>query len=156
MELFGLQPGFFVAEAAKFKAPRADWKITRVSILGWDGFNGSVKSVPSERIIDLEIRDKDSNLLYRFADSQLPYTNFAFNRTGLMFINIDLPSIPVNGEFYICFYDRDAVRLAFETLNQTDNSFIFVNPSKEMVPAEIPTGKNETSPIGWIMEVTGN
>jgi len=62
----------------------------------------------------------------------------------------------VNGEFYICFYDRDAVRLAFETLNQTDNSFIFVNPSKEMVPAEIPTGKNETSPIGWIMEVTGN
>jgi hypothetical protein len=156
-------PGLFgrlgrdVAETVKFKSPKAGWKLKAVNVMAWDGFNGSVISVPPQLIIALEVRDKDRNLLYKYADSQLPYTNYAFNITGPYPLTIELPSIPVSDEFYICFYDRGAVAVAGEILNKTsENSFFYNEAGDELIPAAIPAAENQTSSVNWIMSVVGN
>ncbi|MCX6675727.1 MAG: hypothetical protein NTW84_04830 [Methanothrix sp.] len=159
-----------LAMAADAKAPQiqvlssyegnlSEKKINLVSmsaLFAWDGFNGTVQSVPRERIIALDIRDKDLNLLYRFADSQLPFSNYLFNVTEAYPLTIELPSVPVSDEFYVSFYDRGAVAVAGEVLNNTsNNSFFFNAVADELIPAELPQGQNKTSPVNWIMSVSG-
>ena len=157
LSVMGL-PAYFIAEAVKFKAPKPDWKLKTVQILGWDGFNGSVESIPRERIIALEVGDKDLNLLYRFTDSQLPYSNFVRNATETYPFTMRLPSIPVSDEFYICFYDRGAIAIAAEVLNKTSqNSFIYIEDGNTLLPSNLPLlGQNESVPLNWIMTVGGN
>ncbi len=114
----------------------------RCRCIGWDGFNGSSQSIPAERVIGLEIRDKDLNLLYKFADSQLPYSNYARNATSIYPLTIEIPSIPVSDDFYVCFYDRGAIAIASERLNATSkNSFLFIEPGKQLVAAAVPVGR---------------
>jgi hypothetical protein len=151
-------PAYFIAEAVKFKAPKPDWKLNTVQILGWDGFNGTAESIPRERIIALEVRDKNLNLLYKFADSQLPYSNFVRNATETYPFTIRIPSISVSDEFYVCFYDRGAVAVASEILNETSQrSFIYVEGGDKLLPANLPLYKeNESVPLNWIMTVSGN
>jgi hypothetical protein len=156
LSFFG-RNGFFIGEAVKFKAPKQGWKLKAVEVIAWDGYNGTADSVPDSRIIGLEVRDKDLNLLYRFADSQLPFSNYARNATVLYPLIIDIPSIPVSDDFYVCFYDRGAVAIAFERLNETSpNSFLYVQPGNLMQPANLPVKENETLPVNWIMSVSGN
>jgi len=157
LSIMGL-PAYFIAEAVKFKAPKPGWKLNTVQILGWDGYNGTVQSIPRERIIALEVRDKDLNLLYKFADSQLPYSNFIRNATETYPFTIRLPSIPVSDEFYVCFYDRGAIAIASEVLNETSqNSFIYIEDGNKLLPANLPLFKeNESLPLNWIMTVGGN
>jgi hypothetical protein len=157
LSIMGL-PAYFIAEAVKFKAPKPGWKLNSVQILGWDGFNGTMESIPRERIIALEVRDKDLNLLYRFADSQLPYSNFIRNATETYPFTVRLPSIPVSDEFYVCFYDRGAIAIASEILNETsENSFIYIEDGNTLLPANLPLFKeNESVPLNWIMIVRGN
>ncbi len=147
--------GFAVAEAVKFKAPRSGWNLTNVTIIGTDGFNGTAQSVPPQGLIALEIRDRDLNLLYRFTDSQIPYTNFILNVSGLYPITFEIPAVPVSDEFYVCFYDRGVVFTAFELVNETKESYTFNRFAREMSPAELPISENETVPINWIMRVNG-
>jgi hypothetical protein len=157
LSIMGL-PAYFIAEAVKFKAPKPGWKLNSVQILGWDGFNGTMESIPRERIIALEVRDKDLNLLYRFTDSQLPYSNFIRNATQTYPFTVRLPSIPVSDEFYVCFYDRGAIAIASEILNETsENSFIYIEDGNTLLPANLPLFKeNESVPLNWIMTVSGN
>jgi len=157
LSVMGL-PAYFIAEAVKFKAPKHDWKLNTVHILGWDGFNGSVESIPRERIIALEVRDKDLNLLYRFTDSQLPYSNFVRNASETYPFTMRLPSIPVSDEFYVCFYDRGAIAVAAEVLNKTsENSFIYIEEGNALLPSNLPLfGQNESVPLNWIMTIGGN
>jgi hypothetical protein len=157
LSIMGL-PAYFIAEAVKFKAPKPGWKLNSVQILGWDGFNGTMESIPRERIIALEVRDKDLNLLYRFADSQLPYSNFIRNATETYPFTVRLPSIPVSDEFYVCFYDRGAIAIASEILSETsENSFIYIEDGNTLLPANLPLFKeNESVPLNWIMTVRGN
>ena len=157
LSIMGL-PAYFIAEAVKFKAPKPNWKLNTVQVLGWDGFNGSTQSIPRERIIALEVRDKDLNLLYRFADSQLPYSNFVRNATETYPFTISLPSIPVSDEFYVCFYDRGAIAVASEILNETSqNSFIYIEDGNTLLPSNLPLFReNESVPLNWIMTVGGN
>jgi len=155
MGVFGL-PGYSFAEAVKFTAPSPNWNLKQVRILGWDGFNGTVESVPSRNVIALEVRDKDLNLLYKLADVQAAYTNYAFNYTGPIMMEIELPSVPVSDEFYISFYDRGSVGVGFEVLNATNNrSFILNAVGKELVPAQLPVNGNAT-PVNWLVEVIGS
>jgi hypothetical protein len=148
------KPAFFIAEAVKFKAPKANWKVDSVQLYAWDGYDGSNESIPSERIISLEIRDKDLNLLYKFADSQIPYTNYARNATGIYPLTIEIPQISVSGDFYICFYDRGAIAIASEPLNKTsENSFLYVDGS--LLNSTLPTAETTVTPVNWIMKVTG-
>jgi len=150
-------PAFFFAEAVKFNAPKPNWKINAVQLYAWDGFNGTNESVPMERIIGLEIRDKDLKLLYKFADSQLPYSNYAHNATLMYPLTIDIPQVPVSGEFYVCFFDRGAVVVAAEPINETSKtSFIYVEDGNSLINSTLPTGENLVTPVNWIMAVNGN
>ena len=156
LSLFGT-PGYFIAEAVKFKAPKANWKINAVQLYGWDGFNGSEQTIPSERIISLEIRDKDLNLLYKFADSQLPYSNYARNATTMYPITLNIPQVPVSDEFYVCFYDRGAIAVGSERLNETSkNSFIYIEGGEQLLPAALSTGENASIPLNWLMKISGS
>lgn len=154
--LFG-KLGFAVGEMCKFTAPKQSWKLKTVSILAYDGYNGTVESLPPERVIALEVRDKDRNLLYRMSDSQLPYSNYAFNITEPYWLTIELPLVPVSDEFYVCFYDRGAVAVAGENLNETgDTSFFYNMAVDEQIPATLPLALNQTAPVNWIMSLSGS
>jgi len=153
LSIYGM-PGFFIAEAVKFEAPKDNWRISAVQLFGFDGYNGSQESAPEERTIALEIRDKDKNLLYKFADSQIPYSNYARNATLLYPLTIEIPQIAVSDEFYVCFYDRGAVAVGSETLNETsENSFIYVE--NELLPALLPQSENVSTPLNWLVAVSG-
>jgi hypothetical protein len=152
--LFG-QFGLTTAEAVKFNAPRPGWMLKGIQILGWDGFKGTVPTVPRARLICIEVRDKDRNLLYRFADTQVPYFNFALNITNPIVAEIDLPPIPVSGEFYIMFYDRGAVDVGAELENSTGNSYFFNMRTLELQPAKLPWAPNQTIPVNWIIRAIG-
>jgi len=150
-------PGLATAEVTKFTAPKPGWKLSRVGILGYDGYNGTANSVPTQRIIALEVRDKDFNLLYKYADVQIPYTNIIFNLTGPTVITFELPSVPVSNEFYICFFDRGAVAVGAEIQNKsTNSSFMFSEAEATLAPASLPVSANETVPVNWIMSVVGS
>ncbi len=149
--------GLAIAETTKFKAPKPNWNLKKVYVLGWDGFNGTVESVPKERLITLEVRDKDLNLLYRFADIQLPYTNFLLNLTEPMWIGIDLPSIPVSDDFYICFYDRAALGVGTAATNSsTNNTFFFDRYAEKIYSAKLPASGNRSLSVDWFMQAIGS
>ena len=125
-----------------------------MQLFGFDGYNGSQESAPEERTIALEIRDKDKNLLYKFADSQIPYSNYARNATLLYPLTIEIPQIPVSDEFYVCFYDRGAVAVGCELLNEpSKNSYIYIE--NELLPAVLPESENVSTPLNWLIAVSG-
>ena len=149
MEVFGLD-SFMLAEAMKFTAPRSDWTLDGVRILGWDEYVEN-ETRPAEKIIALEIRDEELNLLYSFTDSQLAH----FNYPGL--VEIEIPPISIDGDFYVCFYDRGAMSIGVDQDDPSGNSFIFVKPTKELKPAAFLTDNSEESVmVDWIIRAVGH
>ena len=148
---FGLN-GLGVGEAVKFTAPKAGWKLQGVQVLGWSGFNNTTQTFPADRNILVEIRDKDLNLIYKFADMQ---NNYFVSTTGPVIGVIETPALPLTGDFYVVFYDRGAMRVAMEDSEGTGNSFLHVNGMME--PAErTVTETNETIKINWLIDAFGN
>jgi hypothetical protein len=142
-----------VAEAVKFEPPRSGWTLDAVQILGWDGYDEN-GTLPEERTICLEIRDENLNLLYRFTDSQLPYFTFK-GQPGIAMIEV--PSIPINGDFYVCFYDRGAVDIGLDRNDIEGNSYFFDMQTGELFPAEVGIkDSEELVPINWIIRVVGH
>ena len=140
-----------IGEAVKFTAPKTGWKLQKVRVVGWSGFNNSTQTFPSERNIMLEIRDKDLNLLYKFVDTQ---NNYFLSEIGPLFGEIEIPAVPVTGDFYVVFYDRGATRIGMENNDGTGNSFIFMGG--QMIPAESTIQEtNETIKINWLIEAVG-
>ncbi len=138
-------------EAVKFTAPKAGWKLQKVRVLGWSGYNNSSQSFPADRNIMLEIRDKDLNLLYKFADAQ---NNYFLSDAGPLLGEIEIPAVPVTGDFYVVFYDRGAAPIGMENFNGTGNSFIFING--QILPADRTIQEtNETIKINWLIEALG-
>lgn len=147
---FGIS-GLGVGEAVKFTAPKSGWKLKGVQILGWSGFNNTTKTFPADRNFLIEIRDKDLNLLYKYADAQNMYF---ISTTGPVMSGIEIPSIALTGDFYVLFYDRGALGVAMENGKGTGNSFFFLNG--QMEPAEFKlTKNNETTKINWIIRAVG-
>jgi hypothetical protein len=142
-----------VAEAVKFEPPRSGWTLDAVQILGWDGYDEN-GTLPEEQIICMEIRDENLNLLYRFTDSQLPYFTF-IGQPGIA--EIEVPSIAINGDFYVCFYDRGAVDIGLDQNNAEGNSYFFDMLNRELVPAEVGIkGSEELVPVNWIIRAVGH
>ncbi len=140
-----------VGEAVKFTSPKSGWKLQKVRILGWSGYNQTTQSYPADRNIMVEIRDKDLNLLYKFVDSQ---NNYFLSDVGPRFGEIEVPSVPVTGDFYVVYYDRGAAPIGTETADAAGKSYIFING--EMKPAEFPISENnETVTVNWLMEAAG-
>ena len=138
-------------EAVKFTAPKSGWKLQKVRIVGWSGFNQSAQKFPDDGNIMLEIRDKDLNILYKFADAQ---NNYFLSDAGPLFGEIEIPTVLVTGDFYVVFYDRGAARIGMETTDSTGKSFLFMGG--QMQPADIPLNEtNETVKINWLIEALG-
>jgi hypothetical protein len=141
------------AEAVKFEPPGSSWTLDAVQILGWDEIYENETEL-NEQIICMEIRDENLNLLYRFTDSQLPYFTF-LGMPG--FAVIEVPTIPINGDFYVCFYDRGAVEVGLELSKGVSNSYFFDLPNKKLEPAEVGTNDTEgLLPVNWIVRAVGH
>lgn len=142
-----------VGEAVKFTPPRPDWTLDAVHILGWNGYDGN-DTLPDEQVISVEIRDENLNLLYRFSDSQLPYFTFV-GQPGIGVIEI--PSISMSGDFYVCFYDRGAVEIGIDRNDVKETSFFYDMQTKELFPAEVGIkDSEELAPVSWIIRAVGH
>jgi hypothetical protein len=151
---FGAVNGLFVGEAVKFTAPKAGWKISGIEVTGVTTYNNTTKLFAPDRNFLIEVRDKDLNLLYKFADMQNLY--FASTREGrYLSRGIMIPKVPVTGDFYVVFYDRGSMMIGMEQTNETSNSFFFI--SNQMKPAtfELAGKTNETMKINWLIRVAG-
>lgn len=142
-----------VGEAVKFTPPRPGWTLDAVHILGWNGYDGN-DTLPDEQIISMDIRDENLNLLYRFSDSQLPYFTFV-GQPGIGVIEI--PSISMSGDFYVCFYDRGAVEIGIDRNDVKETSFFYDMQTKELFPAEVGIkDSEELAPVSWIIRAVGH
>jgi len=151
-DTFG-QDGIGIGEAAKFTAPGPNWKLMALQFLGWSGFNETTQRLPLDRNFLVEIRDKDLNLLYKFADAQNLYFGSA---KGPMISGMEIPALPVTGDFYVIFYDRGSMGLGMESAsaNETGKSFFFMNG--QLAPAEFVNKKtNETVDFNWVIRAIG-
>ena len=136
--------------AVKFKSPKSGWKLYGVQVLGWSGFNNTTQTFPAESNFLLEIRDKNLNLLYKFADVQ---NGYFLSDQGPFYGLIEIPPLAVTEEFYVVFYDRGGMFVAMEEDSGTGNSFLYGN--RDLQPAQLITTTNETIGINWIIEALG-
>jgi hypothetical protein len=148
---FGLD-AFNIGEAVKFTAPKPGWKLKAVQVLGWNGFNQTAGSIPPQSNFLIEIRDQNRDLLYRMADTQNAYFTFPVP----LLRQIEIPSIPVTGDFYVVFYDRGSMWIGMEQENGTENSFFFNGLNKETSPAQFTYGEdNQTLKVNWVIRAAG-
>ena len=141
------------AEAVKFTPPRPSWTLDAVEIWSLVPYEEN-DTLPEERIISMEIRDESLNLLYRFTDTHLPY----FANEGQPGIGvIEVPSISINGDFYVCFYDRGAVWVGVDPNEVENNSYFYDMQTGELFSAEIEiNGSEELLPVNWIIRAVGH
>jgi hypothetical protein len=150
IEDFGLD-GLRIGEAVKFTSPNPGWNLKAVQVLGWSGYNETLESYPLNDNFLIEVRDANLNLLYKFADAQNAY--FASSE-GPLISSIEIPALPLTGDFYVVFYDRGAMAIGQEMTDGTGNSYFFANG--QMAPAEFhSTTGNETLVVNWIIRAVG-
>jgi len=142
---------FSIGEAVKFTAPKSEWKLKKIQVLGWNGFNETTRTVPSSDNFLIEIRDKDLNLLYRLADTQNAY----FTNPLPILRTIDIPALPLTGDFYIIFYDRSTMRIGVELENGTGNSYQYNDLNSKLIPADFKIENNATTKVNWVIRAVG-
>ena len=148
---FGID-AFNIGEAVKFTAPEPGWELKAVQVLGWNGFNQTAGSIPQQSNFLIEIRDQNRDLLYRMADTQNAYFTFPVP----LLREIEIPSIPMTGDFYVVFYDRGSMWIGMEQENGTENSFFFNGLNKETSPAQFTYGEdNQTLKVNWVIRAAG-
>jgi hypothetical protein len=142
---------FGIGEAVKFKAPKSDWKLSQIQVLGWNGFNETTRTVPASGNFLIEIRDADLNLLYRLADTQNAYFT---NRLPIL-RTIDIPALRLTGDFYIIFYDRSTMRIGVELENGTGYSYQYNDRDGSLTPAKFKIENNESTDVNWVIRAVG-
>lgn len=139
------------AETVKFTPPSTPWTLTKVQMAGWNGFDNN--TLPTEKLVGLEVRDQDLNLLYQFVDSQIPY----FTDTRVTLANIEIPPLPVNGDFYVCFYDRGAVAVAYNSTSPSNESYFYNRFTGELSPAKVVVEEGtDPVPVNWLIRAVGH
>jgi hypothetical protein len=149
---FAISPTYGLAQAVKFTAPKPGWKLEAISAMATDGWNSSSKQLPTPLPFAIEIRDAKLRLLYHFADAQLPYFT---SGTGVRLAGIEIPDLPLNGDFLVCFYGYRAIGLAAELQNATGNSYYFEKQTGRVYPGELILRNNQTLPVNWIIRAYG-
>jgi hypothetical protein len=139
-----------IGEAVKFTAPSGGFKLQKVRILAWSGFNETSQTFPADRNIMLEIRDENLKLLYKFADAQNNYFLSEVPTSG----EIEIPEMKLSGDFYVIFYDRGAAPIGKVEAPSSGNSFLFGDGA--IIPAEfIDQDTNESIGYNWLIEAIG-
>jgi hypothetical protein len=149
---FSISPTYGSSQAVKFTAPKAGWKLKGVLIMATDGWNSSSKEVPMPLPFAVEIRDANLALLYHYSDAQLSYFTSA---TGIRMASIELPDVPVSGDFFVCFYGYRLLGLATELDNATGNSYYFERLTGFVYPGALSLKNNKTLPVNWIIRAVG-
>ena len=68
-----------------------------------------------------------------------------------------MPPITINGDFYVCFYDRGAVKVAWDQNEVSGNSYFFDTFSKELIPAAFFIEDSEDPvPVNWLIRAVGH
>jgi len=142
---------FFFGEAVKFTAPKPDWKLKQIKVLGWNYYNDTSMAVPSPSNFLIEVRDKELNLLYRLADTQNAY----FTDKVPVLRPINIPPLPVTEAFYIVFYDRSIMKIGVEVENGTGNSYVYDSINSRMIPAEFRIDESNATKVNWIIRAVG-
>ncbi|MEI6102649.1 MAG: hypothetical protein WCP70_01765 [Methanothrix sp.] len=140
-----------IGEAVKFTAPKAGWNLKQIRVLGWNYFNETTMTLPPLGNFLIEVRDENLNLLYRLADTQNAY--FTFKAPVLR--AIDVPALPLTGDFYIIFYDRSIMKIGMEFEKGTGNSYFYNNLYHELLPVQIKNGNNESITLNWVIRAVG-
>jgi hypothetical protein len=140
-----------IGEAVKFTAPKPGWILRQIRVLGWNYFNETTLKVPSPSDFLIEVRDENLNLLYRLADTQNAY--FTFSAPVLR--AIDVPALPLTGDFYIIFYDRSTMKIGTEFEKGTGNSYFYNSLYRDLLPVKIKNDNNESTQINWIIRAVG-
>ena len=151
---FTYSPGISVAQTVKFTPPKPGWKLEHILIMATDGWNASTKTNPTSLPFTIEIRDDKLDLVYHYADTQLLY----FTHPDLITMaDIEVPAMPMNGEFYVCFNGIGRIALMTELQNATGSSYYYAKQvgGGQLVPAELPLENNSTLPVNWIIRVGG-
>jgi hypothetical protein len=141
-----------VAHAIKITPPRAGWTLRAVQIMGYEYPDNKNKTYPVDAPVILEIRDADLNLLHQANLIQNDY----FNLPVPLLAKIDVPSITMKGDFYICFYERGEVGIGMNMTGSGDRSFFYDRISGELEAAGLTTSNNKTIPVNWIMRAVGS
>jgi hypothetical protein len=149
---FDISPTYGSAQAVKFTAPRPGWKLENVLIMATDGWNASSKQSPNPLPFAIEIRDANLKLLYHFADIQFPYFT---SESGVRMANIEVPAMPLNGDFFVCFYGYRSLAIAAELENATGTSYLFDKLTGRLYTSELSMSNNQTIPINWLIRVAG-
>ena len=147
-----VSPTYGSAQTVKFTTPKSGWKLEGVLIMATDGWNASSNVLPNPLPFAIEIRDANLRLLYHYADTQLPYFT---NGQGIRMADVEVPDLPISGDFFVCFYGYRSLGLAAELQNATGNSHIFDKLSGQLFSYGLPLRNNQTLPINWLIRVAG-
>jgi hypothetical protein len=149
---FSVSPTYGSAQTVKFTAPKTGWKLEGVSVMATDGWNASAKDLPKPLPFTIEIRDASLRLLYHYSDTQLPYFT---NGQGIRLAYVEMPEMPITGDFFVCFYGYRSIGLATELQNATGNSYVFDKLTGRLYSGNLPLKNNKTLPINYIIRVLG-
>lgn len=147
-----VSPTYGSAQTVKFNAPKPGWKLEHVLVMATDGWNASIKQLPRLLPFAIEIRDANLRLLYHFSDTQLAYFT---SPTEIRMANVEIPAMPMNETFFVCFYGYRSLALAAEPHNATGNSYYFDKLTGELFPGVMPTINNQSIPVNWLIRVAG-
>jgi len=149
---FAVSPTYGSAQTVEFTAPKPGWKLESILIMATDGWNASLKQLPNPLPFAIEIRDSNLRLLYHFADAQLPYFTSSI---GIRMANIEVPDLPLDGNFFVCFYGYRSLGLAAELENATGKSYFFDKLTGQLYSGVLTTRNNQTTPVNWLIRVIG-
>jgi hypothetical protein len=150
-----LSPAPSLAQAVKFTVPKSGWNLGYVLVMASDGWNVSSKELPKPLPFTIDIRDANLIMLYHYEGIQLPYFTDSDNK-GVRMAIIDVPLIPLSGDFFVCFDGYGAISLAAELENATGNSYYYEGSTNRLYDGDLKTRKNQTIPVNWLMRVRGS
>jgi len=149
---FTNSPTYGLAQAVEFKAPKPSWILDGILVMATDGWNASSKELPKPLPFTIEVRDQNLMLLYHYEGIQLPYFT---NGNGVRMATIDVPPMPLNGVFYVCFYGYGALPLAAELQNATGNSYWYDERTAQLYYGVMPWRNNQAQHVNWLIRVAG-
>lgn len=149
---FTNSPTYGLAQAVEFKAPKPGWILEGILAMATDGWNASSKELPKPLPFTIEVRDQNLMLLYHYEGIQLPYFT---NSNGVRMATIDVPPMPLNGAFYVCFYGYGALPLAAELQNATGNSYWYDERAAQLYYGVMPWRTNQAQHMNWLIRVAG-
>ncbi|MBN1322867.1 MAG: hypothetical protein JW986_02545 [Methanotrichaceae archaeon] len=137
--------------AVKFTAPYDGWMLKKVEIAGLIYYDHQNQSFPPGWCFGLEILDSDKNLLYKYADSPLAY----FSVTTPFMGEVELPSLEIDGDFYVCIYDRGLFGVGINITAPQDTSFVYNYITGDMIPTETTLDGGVPASMNWVIRAVG-